>query len=55
MQELPYVIMQGLLTKYPDFLKEFQKFRFEIVKSGKSMPLDYIMALPKQIMTRLIK
>jgi hypothetical protein len=55
MQELPYVTMQGLLAKYPDFLNVFTKFRFDIIKSGKSMPLDYIMALPKQIMSRLDK
>ena len=55
MQELPYTTMQGILKRYPDFNQVFVKFRLAIVKRGKSMPLDYIMALPKQIMNRLTK
>ena len=55
MQELPYPTMQKLLLKYPEFNKVFMQFRLGIVKTGKSMPLDYIMALPKQIMKRLTK
>lgn len=47
--------MQTILKRYPDFNQVFVKFRLAIVKRGRSMPLDYIMALPKQIMTRLTK
>jgi len=39
--------MQNLLKKYPDFNKIFMRFKLDVIKKGDSMPLDYIMALPK--------
>lgn len=55
MQELPYETMQTLLGQYPDFNKTFLSFRFGVIKSGKTMPLDYIMNLPKQIMKKITR
>lgn len=52
---LSYKKMETLNKKHPSLQKTFDKYRLKIVKEAKSIPLDYIMALPKKINEQHIK
>ena len=47
--------MEAICAKYPKELgKMFGQYKLKIIKEQKSIPLDYVMVLPKKI-TRKIK
>ena len=47
--------MEAICAKYPKQLgKTFNQYKLKIIKEQKSIPLDYVMVLPKKI-TRKIK
>jgi hypothetical protein len=47
-------MMQEISERFPELNKEFQKYRLSIIKDGKSVPLDYMMVLPKAVTRRMI-
>jgi len=55
MQELPYNQMMKICSKYPDLNKIFNRYKLQIIKDSKPIPLDYIMVLPKRITRKIAK
>ena len=55
MQELPYSAMMKICDKYPDLNKIFNRYKLQIIKDSKPIPLDYIMVLPKRITRKVAK
>ena len=52
MQELKYATLEQILKKNPALNKSFSTYRMKII-TGKGIPLDYIMNLPKKIIDHL--
>ena len=47
--------MDSLCEKYDQLNQIFNRYKLKIIQSGRSIPLDYVMALPKKITDQLIK
>jgi hypothetical protein len=51
--EMPFPVLEKILKKHPVLDKTFNQFKLTFVKSGRNIPLDYIMELPKKIFNKI--
>lgn len=47
--------MSAIALKYKSLDNIFNKYKLKIIKDNKTIPLDYVMALPKKIRDQLIR
>ena len=47
--------MTAIASKHKSLDNIFNKYKLKIIKDGKNIPLDYVMALPKKITDQLIR
>ena len=47
--------MNSICEKHPQLASIFNKYKLKVIKDNQSVPLDYVMALPRKISDQLIK